>query len=237
MGLDMDTNKSIQGNLSRFFLLLMFFNIAPAHAALVYLEDKRKIEFREANGDYGEVLSSVNPSSSFADFTYVGDPMPFNATQLTGQSSSLTSAGFAATGAGSAVSDPALLATRALFDVTFRLTTESMFTLTGSLFGRQDNDGSGDGAVSVIDVGNNVALYRNDVAGPFSYSDPVVFFEAVLTPGDYRIRADANPFFSVASSSFSIQGNVTPTTVPVPAAIWLFCSGFLVIAGIRRRFV
>ena len=217
--------------LSRFKLSLILWLLftsslsSQSFAAAIYLDDNRRVE---VDGDYGDGYFSYmrTPDAPFADF------------DTNGQTSSLTSTGFSAIGNGDAYSDYGWSAGWSFFDVSFNLTTESTISLTGWLNGYDEYYGSGDASVALYSgtsiLASNI-LYTESVAAYNGFDQSLVSFDSILATGDYRIIIKADPYFQIASSSFNVQATFTPTTVPIPTAVWLFGSGLIGLIGVARR--
>lgn len=106
-----------------------------------------------------------------------------------------------------------------------------------------------------INIGNTVYTDSMDIyGGAYLY-----FFDGIFTGLDYRSYSDAMTIASSANPGFIINGGIsdsvdkdlilettfvegswdpqsfTITAVPVPAAVWLFGSGLIFLAGFTRR--
>lgn len=90
---------------------------------------------------------------------------------------------------------------------------------------------------TTFDIGKSIEITLNanlDSAGV----DITLFFLQGLTPDQgSEIDLDRSKF-NVGGGGFSnsfVSGSIIPTVVPVPAAVWLFGSGFLGLLGVARR--
>lgn len=187
------------------------------------MDDNRRVE-SSGGSDLGNYSNVYRPDAPFADFV------------RSGQNSSLTSTGFSALGYGDAYSDYDWSSSWSFFDVSFSLTTDSTISLSGALFGEDQNYGSGDASLALYSgtelLVSNI-LYSDSVAAYYGFEDKALSFDGVLAAGNYRILAKADPYFQIATSSYNVQASIEP--VPVPAALWLFGSGLIGLAGFARR--
>ncbi len=213
-------NKKLQqGSLVLGVSLLCFSQAAVS--AIVYTNDNRSVEVSGSNGT-GGYNDLYTPDSPYADFN------------VTAQNSSLSGTGFSASGSGYAYSDYDWSSTVSVFDISFSLTTESIISLNGSLYGYDEYYGSGDASVTLYN-GTNI-VFSDSVSATYGETlDRLFFFNDVLAAGDYQLIAQANPYFEIAQSSYSLSAVITPSAVPVPAAIWLFVSGFAGLLAFARK--
>ena len=207
-------------SLTGFTLLLSI--SSQSFSSVIYTDDSRYVS-RSGGDGYEYSWSRVDsPSAPFADFvTYR-------------QTSSLSANGFMASGSGETSSNVDWSASWSYFDVSFNLSTRTQVDLTGLLTGTNIYNGSGDASISLFDGVGNV-LYSNSVSAEYGYRESAIQYNAILGEGDYRILTVADPFFQDANSSYSLQANLTPSPIPVHAALWLFGSGLIGLVGLARR--
>lgn len=70
-----------------------------------------------------------------------------------------------------------------------------------------------------------------DLLAGVTYADTLV----AMVTGELRIGIHVQGFASGGSESFINPPLEPPATVPVPAAVWLFGSGLLCLAGFAQR--
>ena len=134
------------------------------------------------------------------------------------------------------------------FGVTFDLTQDATFSLTGSLsnyllYSSTSNLGSPNGQATIGLMGTSSIAYhlldsRVSSLGSLSFSDT-----GQLRAGRYTLSAAATSggsdynMTNNGNSSYSFQLTLTPTPVPLPGALWLLISGISLIsaAGLRRK--
>jgi len=208
--------------LSIIILCVMGFS-SQVFAAIIYTDDSRRVENAGGDGEGGSYSDTILPNAPYADMN------------VSGQTSALGGNGFSASGSGWAYSDFGWGSSWSYFDVSFTLTTESEFTLTGLLTGEDYNYGSGDASIELFDISGDNLLYSNSVSAyGFGYEEAVLNFDSILSAGDYRILVSAEPYFQDAASSYRINATVV-SAVPVPAAVWLFGSGLIGLIAMARR--
>jgi len=109
-------------------------------------------------------------------------------------------------------------------------------TLSGMLQGNDTLYGSGNASIFLY-RGDNLLpanqLYGNGVQAQFGYQSADISYATLLSAGEYRLVATANPYYQQATSGFSVNASFTP--VPVPAAVWLFGSGLLGLIGMTGK--
>ena len=197
-------------------------------ATFNYTADNRYVNSR-ASDPQGYSNVTWYPSTPYADWSRPD------------QTSSLNLRSFSASGNGDLYSDyDVLYVTKSYFDISFNLDTYSELKLFGSLWGDIQNGGYGNASIYLYDDLGTV-LYSNAVSTTESSGavESSILYSAILNPGDYRILATADPkwanccFQEFSYSSYSLQA--TLTSVPLPAAVWLFGSGLIGLIGIARR--
>ena len=192
--------KSICSKLSSILFISLLFTSGQILADITYTDDNRRVESSGAN-DSGSYNFVYYPEAPFADWTRAG------------QSSSLSATSFSAAGSGDAFSDINWNSNWSYFDISFNLSTNSRIDLTGSLWGEDYYYGSGDASITLYDAGGAV-IYSNSVAASYGMEESTILYSAILAAGDYRIFAEADPYFQQAYSSFSLNGAVTTSTLP-----------------------
>lgn len=237
----------VKQNLVPTIALLCASITGQATAAITYTDDDRRLYYD--SDDYIHTTwynSSMDFNGAYGD---VNDP---------NQISSMDANGFTAYGTGSLEVDASGIyssyAYWSYFDIAFNLDTSSEFDLSGTLTGTNQNaemwgaspeTGSGNASItlysgSTIDPGN--ILFTESIAALGTDESLLFAFSDVLLAGDYRIVAAAEPErisdasdYTYVWSTYDLDATVTPSAVPVPAAIWLFGSGLLGLIGIARR--
>ena len=104
-----------------------------------------------------------------------------------------------------------------------------------------DNQGGGDYFANVYS-GDNILLHHwedlsdqaQDITYYFSASELVVL-TAYLADGNFGFGLDPDCHFYNDGVTFTITTDMS--AVPVPAAVWLFGSGLIGLAGIRKKFM
>lgn len=204
--------------LSALFISLITF---PAHAAaIIYLTDNR-------SSDVGIITT---PSTPFEDWASV--PSSFGPN------------GFSATGVGA---NTFSFYEKDIFDITFQLDTSTDFSLTGAL-SSSVIDGTGPFSNATIALYDGTGLiysagaYSGYTDDPFTnqvsyYGANVdILFQQLLAAGEYRIVAIADPAGISGTSQFNLIADATVvSSVPIPAAIWLFGSGLIGLVGLAKR--
>jgi hypothetical protein len=99
--------------------------------------------------------------------------------------------------------------------------------------------GSGSGNTMTISVGTATYTASDDI--DFALGDPSITFTSLTSISDFDYLASDFSFNSLFTS-FDDYGNlfgdwitVEVTAIPVPAAVWLFGSGLIGLAGVARR--
>ena len=194
--------------------------VGQAFSSVTYTADNRFVS-RNADlallGAWSEVL---RPDTPFSDW------------DGTSQASSMGANGFTANGSGDAFDQypQGWSISSSIFDINFSLTTDTDLELTGFMDSWDGWNDSVIGYVSLYDGTGNV-LYNQSVSSFNSFEN--ILFSSLLGAGDYRFIAASDPFFTASGSSYDVQ--VSLTSVPVPAAVWLFGSGLIGLAGFAKR--
>lgn len=207
------------------FFLILISAINQASAANVNYTQDRRYTFSSSNNGAGTSSSATtHPSAPYADMT------------VPGQTSKLGPNGFSASGSGSAYSNYASSRLESGFDISFSVANSTTLTLSGMLDGYDTLYGSGDASIFLY-RGDNLLpanqLYGNSVQAHFGRQSADISYSALLSAGEYRLVATANPYYQQASSGFNVNASFTP--VPVPAAAWLFGSGLLGLIGMKGK--
>ena len=207
------------------FFLILISAINQASAANVnYTQDRRYIFSLSNNGAGISSSATTYPSAPYADMA------------VPGQTSTLGPNGFSATGSGSAYSNFASARSESAFDISFSVANSMTMTLSGMLQGNDTLYGSGNASIFLY-RGDNLLpanqLYGNGVQAQFGYQSADISYATLLSAGEYRLVATANPYYQQATSGFSVNASFTP--VPVPAAVWLFGSGLLGLIGMTGK--
>lgn len=207
--------------------LILITAMDHASAATVnYTQDRRYTNSSGSDGAGNGYNNTTYPSAPYADMA------------VPGQTSRLGPDGFTASGSGASYSDYANSLSISVFDISFSVAGSTSITLSGLLEGQDYLYGSGDASVYLYQ-GDNILpanqLYGNSVQASSGFQSADIAYSAILSAGEYRLVARADPQYMQASSSFNLDASLTP--VPVPAAAWLLGSGLLglVGAGLRRR--
>lgn len=136
-------------------------------------------------------------------------------------------------------------------DVNFSYTTTAGYSL--GIFDVDDfnseqnnplilNTGAGADRVDIVAAGNNfiatsavtsdwITLF-NDSQFVIALTDNVDWYELTFW---FELAAGSNIYDIDFSNGSVLTIDVTPTVVPVPAAVWLFGSGLIGLAGLARR--
>jgi len=215
--------KSIVNSILALFMLMVS---VSANSAIVYQADDRYI-------DHG-IGGTFTPAAPYADFNkewWAYEAGAFQNTVIgsTGMSGSgSTYAGFDAAGYGADANS--------VFSVSFEVDQLTDFSLTGSL-----DSNLYDSYVSVSLMENGVSLFSMDSNDLIDFYSPGV----MLTPFSYAGQFDAGNRYQLILSSYSFDSDyyseewkfdlATTSVVPVPAALWLFGSGFILLAGVMKR--
>lgn len=231
-----------------FLLLVTLCYASQSAAAITYTADNRYTYYKFDDAGF-LYTSNTYPDAPYANFDQPPD-----------QVSSLTSAGFSASGEGTRIYDGSYpfqsYTYWSVFDITFNLDTNSLFDVSGTLTGANDTDSYFMPGLPDTGIGKaSVALYSGTGTDPaniiftedisvlgsldsilFSYSD-------ILAAGDYRFVAIAEPdrvaglpntgSFTFVWSQYDLTASIS--AVPLPAAFWLFGSGMLGLIGMSRR--
>lgn len=231
-------NKKVFLNFIKSYLiigLLVIGVVNETFAAVVYINDNRRVD--NISGRRDQFPTSVNtpfyPNAPFADMDVVG------------QTSSLTSNGFSANGKSInlTANDFVFKFSASYFDVSFNVDTESRFNLKG-LLTSQTNTVVNTSAYASIYIYSGVdllfenLLYGNSTHGSDDFKEAQLNFNALLSAGDYRIlvgvETNGITFGSINESTYSLSADIV-STVPVPAAVWLFSSGLFLLIGVVKR--
>ena len=235
-----------------------------ANAAVVLLEESRDVRASAFLGtpllNRSSDFTNRSPGdfSDFNETLEVGFTLPEGSANAVGaqfsqiSKTSITASGEATASAEVKVSDSfrstsANANANSNLSVKFELTDPTSFELSGTVSSLGTAGfPSGSASVSLSDDANTFDLsfqthYSQDVTVPFDIN-------GTLFPGVYNLRAAANMGASVygldlerGSSEFSVDFLLNSisgpelSSVPVPAALWLFASGMLGLIGIARR--
>jgi hypothetical protein len=214
-----------------FFLLLVSAINQVSAATVDYTQDRRYTWSAGSDGD----------AYHYSDYYYPG--APYADANIPGQTSSLGGNGFSATGSGSTYSNYGWSSLESIFDITFSVANGTTMTMSGQLQGQDEYYGSGNASLFLYRGDNVLAanqLYGNGISAQDDgsnngYESAAISYSALLSAGEYRLVAMANPYFQMATSSFVINASFTPAPVPLPAAVWLLGSGLLGLMGCVKR--
>jgi hypothetical protein len=185
----------------------------------------------EETAQAGSNVSTGNADiqSNISEFSYTAAGNAYALMDLTGPGS------FYRGGANQANSE-------SLYDVSFELLEPMNFELSGfvSLVLGSENDPFGSAQVKLVYEGSNVEQIFGGIGLDAGFHEDISV-AGVLLAGNYRLRVEAaantNGVAFVgaeeALGSYAIELNLTP--VPVPAAVWLFCSGLGFLGWKSRR--
>ena len=197
-----------------FTIVFLLSNISvPASASVIYLQDNR-MSFDSPNYYY--------PEAPFSDF---------NSSYW--QSSSFSQSGFIAEGSSLELPwDLGGTQGNSIFDFSFNLTTDSIFSLNGEFLAY------GNGVVSLglyegVDLIESNIIYSHLNLDYDGFGIALVDYTNTLTTGDYRLRIAAISQAEYNEQRFNISGTIS--AVPIPASAWLFGSGLIGLAGFVRR--
>jgi hypothetical protein len=107
-----------------------------------------------------------------------------------------------------------------------------------SLFGFDAGYGSGDDNGTVITISTNIQNYSFDV--DLNRADSSLFYGFVSDSGEYFTGFNITTNYHNALASIdnvTLGNNNGQQSVPEPAAIFLFCSSLVGLAGYRKRFL
>ncbi|ARN74482.1 hypothetical protein [Oceanicoccus sagamiensis] len=202
---------------------------SSAFSAVILVSDDRSYEYAGSGGS-----GAYSPSTPFALWQ--------RGYQGRSQTSVISTSGFSASGSADAYSDYDWSQSESIFDFTFQLTSHYRLTITGLVWGQEEQWGEGNASSKLYEGSQTTssnALYSVSVSAGYGYEEAAVNYSDILGPGVYRFKTIANPYTMIASSGFSVSGNFVsvpapPSAVPVPAAAWLFGSALLGLIGVRR---
>lgn len=194
------TLKASLHKISSILCISLLFISSQLSAAITYTADDRRVE-SSSGDDYGTYRNTYYPDAPFADWSRFG------------QTSSLSTSGFSASGSGDTYSEYDWSANYSFFDISFNLSTNSQIDLTGSLWGEDINFGSGNASITLYDASGAI-IYSNSVAASYGMDQASILHSEILAAGDYRILAKAEPYFQTAYSSFSLNATVAASSLP-----------------------
>ena len=221
-----NTSKTLEGLhtiMPAIAMALLLTMSSQLSAEVIYTADNRYVhETFLGLGEDRDV--NYYPDAPFADWNHFD------------QTSSLGSNGFTASGDGKNIFASYRQVIQSYFDVSFNLSTTTQVDLTGTLSVYSDG-GTGRASIFLYDSADTV-LYSNIFEHSYDpyigfYNQTSILWNNVLDAGDYHIRVVADPFTSTAESGYSLQADLT--SVPLPAAVWLFGSGLVGLVGLTRR--
>lgn len=217
--------------LSPIFFLILVSAIDQASAATInYTQDRRSAVGIFYDGFTFDSIAGY-PSAPYVDMTVYG------------QTSSLGTNGFSVTGAGFTTSTRNRWSDLvSVFDISFSVANGTTMALSGMLEGRDISYGYGNASIFLYKGDNRLTanqLYGSSVSAHGGYGSVGISYRTLLSAGEYRLVATANPglqgtssLFNIAESNFNFNASLT---VPVPAAAWLFGSGLLGLIAVSAK--
>jgi hypothetical protein len=228
----------------RFSIVLPLLLLSVSAQAVTVTNDNRSVRVTASESDYGFYEERYYDSSGsqgvywsgYASFDAYADQSSLPYGSLDGGLM-----GFEAQGSARSYTDGNYITVASsVFDVSFLMDQDMNLSLTGNLTEEDLDLGydwiDGPGASLIIYEGTS------QIYSAYSPHNALtsLSFDYLLEAGkEYRVRAFAGGSVyggsATLTATYNIQGVMTATTVPVPAAVWLFGSALAGLGWLRRK--